>query len=186
MSDSQARYVLKNINVLVIDDNKHMSFLISEILRALGVMKICEQNDAARAYEELKHFSADVIIVDQHMEPLSGVDFVRLVRTANTTPNPYVPIIMLTGFTEMRRVTEARDAGITEFLAKPVSAKTIYQRLASLIDNPRPFVRTKSYFGPDRRRQSFGPPRGIAERRKDEIENAATIAELESASQSSV
>ncbi len=102
------------------------------------------------------------------MEPLDGVDFVRLVRTANDTPNPYVPIIMLTGFTEMRRVTEARDAGINEFLAKPVSAKAIYQRLATIIDNPRPFVRSKTFFGPDRRRQNLGPPRGMAERRKDE------------------
>ena len=101
---------------------------------------------------------ADVLIVDWHMQPLDGLDFVRLVRTASDSPNPYVPIIMLTGYTEYARVVEARDAGINEFLAKPISAKSLYLRFAAIIDNPRPFIRTKKYFGPDRRRQELGPP----------------------------
>ena len=168
MADQNARYVLDNVNILVIDDNKHMANLVVEILHALGVKNTCQTGDAAAAFQELKHFSADVIIVDWHMEPLDGLDFVRLVRTAKDSPNPYVPIIMLSGFTEHRRITEARDAGINEFLAKPISAKSIYQRIASVIDNPRPFIRTKNYFGPDRRRQNLGPPRNMEDRRKSE------------------
>ena len=167
MSDAQSRYVLDNVNVLVLDDNRHMRNLVQSILHALGVKNVCEAADAAQAFKELQHFQADVLIVDWHMEPLDGLDFVRLVRTAKDSPNPYVPIIMLSGYTEYRRVTEARDAGVNEFLAKPISAKALYQRFASIIDNPRPFIRTKTYFGPDRRRQNLGPPRGMAERRKD-------------------
>ncbi len=172
MSDSESRYVLDNINVLVLDDNRHMRNLDQSILHALGVKNVCEAADAAQAFKELQHFQADVIIVDWHMEPLDGLDFVRLVRTAKDSPNPYVPIIMLSGYTEYRRVTEARDAGVNESLAKPISAKALYQRFASIIDNPRPFIRTKSYFGPDRRRQNLGPPRGTPERRKDAADSA--------------
>ena len=168
MLDSQSRYVLDNVNVLILDDNRHMRSLVQSILHALGVKNIREAGDAAEAFKELQHFHADVIIVDWHMEPLDGLDFVRLVRTAKDSPNPYVPIIMLSGHTEYRRVTEARDAGVNEFLAKPISAKALYQRFAMIIDNPRPFVRTKNYFGPDRRRQNLGPPRGMSERRKSE------------------
>lgn len=167
MADPNARYILDNINVLVIDDNKHMANLVVEILHALGVKNTCQAADAALAFQELKHFSADVIIVDWHMEPLDGLDFVRLVRTAKDSPNPFVPIIMLSGYTEHQRITEARDAGINEFLAKPISAKSIYQRIAMIIDNPRPFIRSKNYFGPDRRRQDLGPPRNVAERRNN-------------------
>jgi two-component system chemotaxis response regulator CheY len=58
----------------------------------------------------------------------------------------------------------ARDAGITEFLAKPVSATLIYRRIAAMVENPRDFVETGSFFGPDRRRRAAGP-KG-AERRK--------------------
>lgn len=172
MSDANSRYVLENINVLVLDDNRHMRLLVESILHALGVKHVCQAGDAAQAFKELLHFNADVIIVDWHMEPLDGLDFVRLVRTAKDSPNPYVPIIMLSGYTEYRRVTEARDAGVHEFLAKPISAKALYQRFAAIIENPRPFVRTKNYFGPDRRRRNIGPPRGLLERRKDAEEEA--------------
>ena len=161
-------YVVENINVLVVDDNCHMRQLDESILHALGIKKVCLAGDAAQAFKELQHFSADVIIVDWRMEPLDGLDFVRLVRTAKDSPSPYVPIIMLSGYTEFRRVTEARDAGVHEFLAKPISAKALYQRFASFIENSRPFVRTSSFFGPDRRRQNVGPPRGVPERQKDQ------------------
>jgi CheY-like chemotaxis protein len=172
MSDNSSRYVLENVNVMVIDDNKHMATLVGEILGALGIKKIVQVSDAAKAFKELRHFSADVIIVDWNMQPLDGLDFVRLVRTAKDSPNPYVPIIMLSGYTEHRRVTEARDAGVNEYLAKPISAKSIYQRFASIIDNPRPFIRTKTFFGPCRRRQDMGPPRGVPERRREEMDKA--------------
>lgn len=167
MSDKNSRYVLESVNVMVLDDNRHMRQLVESILHALGVKNVVQAGDAAQAFKELQHFNADVIIVDWHMEPLDGLDFVRLVRTAKDSPNPYVPIIMLSGYTEYRRVVEARDAGINEFLAKPISAKSLYQRFVSIIENPRSFVRTKTYFGPDRRRRDIGPPRGVSERRKD-------------------
>ena len=59
---------------------------------------------------------------------------------------------MLTGHSEKKRVVSARDAGITEFMAKPISAKALYQRILNVVANPRPFIKTKNYFGPDRRR----------------------------------
>ncbi len=176
-ADTQARYSLDNIRVLVLDDNRHMRSLVKSILHALGVKEIREASDAPEAFKELQHFHADIIIADWYMEPLDGLDFVRLVRTAKDSPNPYVPIIMLTGYTEYQRVCEARDAGVNEFLAKPISAKALYMRFASIIDNPRAFIRTKTYFGPDRRRQNIGPPHGNAERRKEEKEKMAQAEE---------
>jgi DNA-binding NtrC family response regulator len=70
--------------------------------------------------------------------------------------NPYVPIIMLTGHSEKKRVIPARDAGVTEFLAKPISAKALYQRILNIVANPRPFIKSKSYFGPDPPSQRVG------------------------------
>jgi DNA-binding response OmpR family regulator len=70
---------------------------------------------------------------------------------------------MLTGHSEKKRVVAARDAGVTEFLAKPISAKALYHRVLNVVANPRPFVKTKNYFGPDRRRSTsanyVGPER---------------------------
>ena len=169
MADQNARYVLDDISILVIDDNRHMQKLVVEILNGLGVKSTAQFGDATQALAELQHFPADVIIVDWHMTPMDGLEFVRSVRTSKDSPNPYVPIIMLSGYTEHQRITDARDAGINEFLAKPISAKSLYQRIATIIDNPRPFIRSKDYFGPDRRRQNLGPPRGVPERRKSAL-----------------
>jgi len=158
-------YNLSRLNFLIVDDNKHMRALVKSILHALGVKNVLEASDGADAFKELRHFPADVIICDWNMSPLDGLDFVRMVRTASDSPNPFVPIIMLTGHTEMNRVMEARDCGVHEFLAKPISAKKLYSRIRSIIENPRPFVRAGLYFGPDRRRKS-NPNYNGPERRK--------------------
>jgi DNA-binding response OmpR family regulator len=50
-------------------------------------------------------------------------------------------------------VVDARDAGVTEFVAKPLTAKAVLERIQAVIYRPRPFVRTPNYFGPDRRRR---------------------------------
>ena len=97
------------------------------------------------------------------MPIFDGLELVQMIRQPAANANPYVPIIMLTGHSEKHRVVRARDAGITEFLAKPISATALYERILNLIANPRPFIRTKTYFGPDRRRNAnvnyIGPER---------------------------
>ena len=131
-------YNIEQLHFLVVDDNKHMSMLVKNLLHALGSRQVAEANDAA----------------DYHMQPLDGLDFVRLVRTGSDSPNPFVPIIMLSGHTEMKKIMEARDAGAHEYLAKPISARSLYARINSIISRPREFIKTKTFFGPDRRRRA--------------------------------
>ena len=157
---------IERINFLVVDDNRHMRSLVKTILHSLGSKAVTEAEDGADAFREMRTFPADIIICDWNMEPLDGLDFVRLVRTGADSPNPFVPIIMLTGHTEMNRVAEARDAGVNEFLAKPISARALYSRIREVIQHPRPFVRTRMFFGPDRRRRQDPAYKG-PERRKD-------------------
>src|SRR5262249_59876425 len=96
---------------------------------------------------------------------VAGLERPQMIRHPGANQKPYVPIIMLTGHSEKKRVIASRDAGITEFLAKPISAKALYQRVLNIVANPRPFIRTKSYFGPDRRR-NVNPNYAGPERRK--------------------
>ena len=155
----------REIKVLIIDDSRSMRAIVRSILMQLGSTIIREAGDGALAFKEMQSFPCDLIIVDWNMEPLDGLDFVRLVRTAKDSRDPFVPIIMLSGFTELRRIEEARDAGVNEFLAKPCSVELVRNRILSIFNNPRPFIRTKRYFGPCRRRKDHGPPRGKSDRR---------------------
>ena len=157
-------YNIERVNFLIVEDNKNMSTMVKAILHAFGARNIVEAVDGADAFRAMKHFPADIIICDWVMQPLDGIDFVRLIRTGKDSPNPYIPIIMLTGYTEMNRVVEARDAGVNEFLAKPVSAKKLYSRIRAIVEGNRPFFKVKNYFGPDRRRQNLASYRGVERR----------------------
>jgi CheY-like chemotaxis protein len=143
---------LQSLNILLADDNPNMRSIVSAMLKSIGVGRVREVDDGAAALEALKAHPADMAIVDFRMLPVDGVTFTQLVRNAEDSPNPYLPIIMMTGHSEKRRVTEARDAGVTEFVTKPVNAPALLARIEAVIMRPRPFIRSQDYFGPERRR----------------------------------
>lgn len=116
-------YDLEQLNILLIEDDASMCALIRDMLYAFGISNIQTAQEGSKAYAELRHFPADIVLTDWVMEPLDGIDFTRMVRTAPDSPNPFVPIIMLTAHSSMERVIQARDSGVNEFLAKPITAR---------------------------------------------------------------
>ena len=160
---------LQALNVLIVDDNKFMRTVIENLCRGLGLGKVMQAENVDMALEALGGNPIDLVITDWHMEPMDGLEFVQFLRNDDKSPNPYIPIIMLTGHGDRERVCEARDAGVNMFMAKPVSAKALYERLVWMINHPLPFIRTSDYFGPDRRRKDIGPPNGV-ERRADALD----------------
>lgn len=158
---------LQALSILLVDDNQHMRMITSAILQSAGIRKIREVSDGSMGLEAMRDFSADLAIVDFNMAPLDGVEFTRLVRNSPDSANPYLPIIMMTGHSEKSRVTEARDAGVTEFVVKPITAKAVFDRIQSIIIKPRAFVKSAHYFGPDRRRGQPGPYHGPMRRASD-------------------
>lgn len=159
---------LADLRVLLVDDNQHMRAIVTTVLAGVGVRHIRETRDGAEALEALKEWPADVAIVDFQMFPIDGVEFIRMVRNAPDSKNPYLPIVMMTGHSERSRVVDARDAGVTEFIAKPLTAKSVLERLQAVIYRPRPYVRAGNYFGPDRRRREDPAYQGPWGRAADE------------------
>ena len=155
------------LQILIVDDNPHMRTLISEILRAIGVRHVFEAGDGAEALQIMRANPIDIVMTDLAMQPLDGIDFVKLLRNSPDSPNPLVPVIMVTGHSTRRRIGEARDVGVNEILVKPVTARGVIDRISRVVDHPRPFVRTSEYFGPDRRRRD-DPGYGGPYRRKND------------------
>jgi len=143
---------LEALQILLVEDNQHMRSIVTTVLKGAGVTRVREVGDGAEALRTLRQWSADIAIVDFNMSPMDGVEFTRLLRTAADSPNQYLPVIMMTGHAERSRVEEARDAGVTEFVVKPITAKALLDRIQAVIFRPRPFVKTDTFFGPDRRR----------------------------------
>lgn len=142
---------LESLRVLLVDDNPHMRSIVATILKGVGVRTLREAGDGAEGLQALRAWPADLAIVDFQMQPLDGAAFTRLVRNSADSMNIYLPIIMMTGFADRGRVFEARDAGVSEMIAKPITARAILDRIERVIMHPRPFVRTPDYFGPSRR-----------------------------------
>ena len=147
-------YALDQLRVLIVDQNEHIRELLRTILQSVGTVTIDLSNDADAGFDAYCRREYDVVFIDSELEPMSGLAFVDLIRTSAKSPNPYVPIIMLSGYSDEERISLARDHGVTEFLAKPFTVGIVLKRLEAVIENPRSFVRTGSYFGPDRRRTS--------------------------------
>lgn len=154
-------YNLGNIHVLLVEKHVYMRKIIRDILGELGVKRVREASTVEEAFVHFKEEPSDLVLTDWSPS-LDGVKMIRAVRRSPDSPDPYVPIIVVTAHTEMRHVCEARDAGMTEFLAKPISAKILYYRIKAVIERYRLFIRAKDYFGPDRRRRRVdikGPDR---------------------------
>jgi two-component system, chemotaxis family, chemotaxis protein CheY len=147
MSCTSRNNKLTGLRVLIVDDVDLFRKLIRSILWSVGVCEIEALGDPEKALRLFSRGSFDVLFVDWEMPPMSGLDFVKAIRNVDC-PNPYVPIIMVTSHTEMTRVLEARDAGINEYLIKPITGQGILAKLQSVINHPRAFIRSEAYFGP--------------------------------------
>jgi two-component system, chemotaxis family, chemotaxis protein CheY len=145
--------MLDRLKILVVDDNHHMVSIIKTILRGFGVKEFYDASNASEAFQIVRATPVDLIITDFAMDPVNGCEFTKVLRTAEDSPNHFVPVIMLTAYAERSKVEQARDAGVTEFCAKPVTATELYRKVVGVINTPRSFIRTSFYFGPDRRRK---------------------------------
>ncbi|WP_193366856.1 response regulator [Pelagibius marinus] len=152
-----------NITILVVDDNTFMRNLVVSTLRMLGISNIVARSSATAAIEALSESrrnpvsagfaTIDIILSDFVMEEVDGALFLRWIRTSKQAPDRFVPFVMVSGAADQQIVEAARDAGVSEFLAKPFSAKSLGDRIVEVIKNPRQYVLAPGYFGPDRRRQ---------------------------------
>ena len=146
------RIDFNRLRFLVVDDNAHMRRILRTLLHGFGAREVHEAENGSAGLEAFTRYMPDIVLTDWAMPVFDGLELTQMIRRPEANANPYAPIIMLTGHSEKKRVVAARDAGVTEFLAKPISAKSLYQRILNVVANPRPFIKTSSYFGPDRRR----------------------------------
>ena len=157
---------LNRVRFLIVDDNTHAVNLVKAMLRGFGADQLHDAQTIEAAKRQMKLTPCDIVILDYMLGSEEGVDFARWLRNDPASPAPYTPIILLTGHADRQRIMAARDAGVNEFCVKPVTPADLMKRIVWVVDRARPFVRSQTYFGPDRRRQDDPNYRG-PERRAD-------------------
>jgi DNA-binding response OmpR family regulator len=157
------------LKVLVVDDEPYMRKVTRTILTAIGVRTVMDAPDGASGLEIARAQLPDLIIVDWEMPLIDGCQFVKMIRSPGDFPAPDTPIIMLSAHSDHWRVVESARIGANEFVRKPVSIKTLEDRITAVIIRPRPMVQLDGYYGPMPRRlvtiDTFEPsaPAGPAE-----------------------
>jgi len=150
------------LRFLVIDDSAHMRTVVRALLQAFGAREIYEADDGATGLEACIHFMPDIVLTDWVMPNLDGLELTRVIRQAGINADPYVPIIMLSSHTEQARIDKAYDAGVTQFLTKPISARALYEAIVTVVANPNAFHRDRELFRAQPAQERLGNSRAAA------------------------
>jgi two-component system chemotaxis response regulator CheY len=148
LSKSEIEALIASLGVLVVDDSQFMRKIVRNLLVHIGVRDVYEASDGIAGLQAIRTKVPDVVIIDWELPLLNGAEFVRIVRSPGVFPMPDIPIIMLSSHGERSRVIEAARIGVNEYLRKPISAQSLYDRLVSILVKPRPIVQFGSYYGP--------------------------------------
>jgi len=157
-------YDITSLNILVLEKHVLIRQLLTDVFQRFGVATAQSTSDPEKAFQMFKSFPADVVLTDWS-HGLDGLGFIQRLRNDPDTPNPFVPIIVTTANTKIEHVCIARDMGMTEYLTKPITARLLYSRIIAIIEDQRVYVRSSTFFGPDRRRRDSKEHKGDERRR---------------------
>lgn len=154
----QPRLNLKNVNGLLVDRDVFTRGLVSQMLRGFGITNLM----IAGTGEEAKHMIAgncpDICFVEGALEDMATSEFIGWIRRQASHALRFMPVIVLSGYTQLRLIAAARDGGANLVIRKPIAPQTLFDRINWVARVSRPFLETPHYIGPDRRFHSIEPP----------------------------
>lgn len=161
------RLNFKGVAALLVDRNHYWRSLVAQMLRGFGVeiIESCETGAAAQEALKINHY--DLCLTEADLPDMGGADLINWIRREQKDPLRFVPILVLSGYTQLRLLSATRDAGANLLLKKPVSPQAIFDRISWLGRTPRAYIETGSYVGPDRRFKEAAPPDGQYKRETD-------------------
>jgi two-component system, chemotaxis family, chemotaxis protein CheY len=164
---------LRDLAILVADPSSYISMLIHSMLRGFGANKVLEVRNSISVFQALMAQRIDILICDVQLPSHGGLALVRAIRGRTDNEHRTIPILLMSSDSSEATVKRARDSGANMVIAKPLSPGSLYDRLSWIAFNPRKFVDTPNYFGPDRRFKIEGYPGGVGRRKGDKVVEVA-------------
>jgi len=159
---------LRDLAILVADPSSYIAMLVHSMLRGFGANKVQDVRSSIGVLQVLTEQRIDLLICDMRLPPHGGLQLTRAIRGKRDNENRTVPILMMSADARENTIKQARDAGANMVIAKPISPASLYDRLSWIAFNPRKFIDTANYFGPDRRFKIEGYPGGVGRRKGDQ------------------
>jgi len=135
--------VIPEFKVLIVDDNRPIRQLVRSILLAYGVKHIDEASDGLKAIRRLHSDTPDLVVTDLEMAQMNGLEFARQVRQSPHSPNPDLPIVVMTSYTEKHRILAVLEAGLTEVMAKPITPKLLSRNILIAMERYDPRISSR-------------------------------------------
>lgn len=146
------KYNLSKLKVLIVEKHTPMRVMLRQVLYEFGIDEIFDASTIEGGFEAFTESKPDLVLIDWAPD-FDGLSLVRRIRIENQDETSQAAVILVTAFNETNHIYEALDTGITEYLTKPISARLLYVRIVSVIENKRRFIRVGGFVGPDRRRR---------------------------------
>src|SRR3546814_8088752 len=106
-----------SMNILIVDDYKTMLRIVRNLLKQLGFENVDEATDGGMALQKLRDRPYDMVISDWNMEPMTGLQLLKEVRS--DTRLKTLPFLMITAESKPENVIEAKKAGVNTYIVKP-------------------------------------------------------------------
>ena len=118
----------RSARVLIVDDEETSSALLARMLEQAGYAICITINDPTVAVNRIAQINPDIILLDLHMEPLTGIDVLKHIR-AEVPARQRPPVLVLTADASTEARHEALEAGATDFLSKPLDTLEVLLRI---------------------------------------------------------
>ena len=117
--------------VLVVDDYNTMRRILRNLLSQIGFTNVDEAEDGSSALRKLRKTAFGLVISDWNMAPMSGLDFLKEVRSDSKLKG--TPFIMITAESKTENVVAAKAAGVSNYIVKPFNADTLKRKIESVL-----------------------------------------------------
>jgi CheY-like chemotaxis protein len=157
---------LSEVRIVVVDDNEFAMTLIRRLLRAMRITEVTTCSNPEAAAEVIKQANADILIVDIDMPVKTGLELIHEIRHGQAGIAKDMSILVASAHVDREHVEKARNEGANWVVAKPLSFRSLYDGLARVTLDDRPFIEEKGYVGPCRRTRAMPVDDPASERRK--------------------
>jgi CheY-like chemotaxis protein len=155
------------ISALVVDADQYSMTILGQILRGFGLARHTVIPSGGEAKTALQGGHYDLLICDALLSDMVAGDLIRWIRLQPEMSLKYIPIVVLTGYTQFSHVVQMRDSGANIVVRKPVAPNVLFDHIAWSARGDRPFIETDTYIGPCRRFKNTGAPEGVGRRKSD-------------------
>jgi PleD family two-component response regulator len=156
----------RSLRILIAGGRAPSVRLLRMVLKLAGITDIAVATTAETSLKLLKDQLFDAVFADETIENFGEIPFVVAARREPGIIDPMVPIFLTCSSARLKQVTRARDCGVTDILARPISAATVMRKLSNALLKPRSFIAAPDFFGPDRRGKDRPPHRGEDRRKR--------------------